>query len=65
MDIDSLISEIFIRLALWDQKNQNHHDRFILDKLWEEVAVKLNTSKKNFSFELKKNTYIQYIQIYT
>ena len=46
MDIDSLISEIFVRPSLWDQKDKNHHNRFVLDKLWDEVAIKLNTTRK-------------------
>ena len=44
MDIDMLIGEIFIRSPMWDQKDKNHHNRFILDKLWDEVATKLNTT---------------------
>lgn len=48
MDIDCLIGEIFLRPALWDQKNKNHHNRFVLDKLWDEVGAKLNTSRKFF-----------------
>lgn len=46
MDVDILISEIFVRPPLWDQKDKNHHNRFILDKLWKELAVKLNTTRK-------------------
>ncbi|XP_072397839.1 uncharacterized protein [Diabrotica undecimpunctata] len=46
MDIDNLISEIFIRSPLWYYKNKNHHNRFVLDKLWDKVAVKLNTKRK-------------------
>ncbi|KAL1506356.1 hypothetical protein ABEB36_005736 [Hypothenemus hampei] len=45
MDIETLISEIFIRSPLWDQKSKYHHNRFVLDKLWDEVAVKLNTTR--------------------
>ncbi|KAL1487721.1 hypothetical protein ABEB36_015628 [Hypothenemus hampei] len=44
MDNNILISEVFIRPHLWDQKNKNHHNRFVLDKLWDGVATKLNTT---------------------
>ncbi|XP_071055239.1 uncharacterized protein [Onthophagus taurus] len=44
MDVDCLIGEVFVRSPLWDQKNKNHHNRFVLDKLWHEVAVKLSTT---------------------
>ncbi|XP_044760300.1 uncharacterized protein LOC123317754 [Coccinella septempunctata] len=43
MDVDLLISEIFVRPPLWDQNNKNHHNRFISDKLWGQVAHKLHT----------------------
>ena len=33
MNIDMLIGEVFLRSPLWDQKDKNHHNRFILDKL--------------------------------
>ncbi|KAL1489914.1 hypothetical protein ABEB36_013840 [Hypothenemus hampei] len=45
MDIDLLISEVFTRTPLWDQKDKNHHNRFILDKKWDEVAENLNTTR--------------------
>lgn len=45
MDIDKLISEVFIRSPLWDQKNPNHCNRSVSDKLRYEVAIELNTRK--------------------
>ena len=47
MDIEKLIAEVFIRSPLWDQKDKNHHNRFILDQLWDEVGVKLKTKRKH------------------
>lgn len=46
MDADKLIAEVFVRTPLWDQKNIHHHNRFVLDKLWDEVAAILNTSRE-------------------
>jgi hypothetical protein len=46
MDIESLVAEIFTRPALWDKSDKNHHNRFVLDKLWLEVAQELNTKRK-------------------
>ncbi|KAL1489701.1 hypothetical protein ABEB36_013637 [Hypothenemus hampei] len=45
MDIEKLISEVFKRTPLWDKRDQNHHNRFILDKKWDEVAEHLNTTR--------------------
>lgn len=46
MDIDKLITEVFIRAPLWDQTNKHHHNRFVLDKSWDEVAAVLKTTRK-------------------
>ena len=45
MGIDKLISEVFSRYPLWDQKDTNRRSRFVLDKLSDEVAIKLNTTQ--------------------
>ncbi|XP_043512715.1 uncharacterized protein LOC122530109 [Frieseomelitta varia] len=37
---------VYKRRALWDQKDRNHHNRYILDKLWEEVATELHSTSK-------------------
>lgn len=46
MDVDNLISQILLRPALWDKTDKNHHNRFVLDKLWSEVAQEMNTKRK-------------------
>lgn len=46
MDMNSLIREVSLRPPLWDRKSIHHHNRYALDKLWNEVAVKLNVSRK-------------------
>ena len=43
---NALISLVYKRRALWDQKDRNHHNRYILDKLWEEVATELHSTSK-------------------
>ncbi|XP_054288084.1 uncharacterized protein LOC129003799 [Macrosteles quadrilineatus] len=45
MDVDNLISQVFMRPALWDKCDKNHHNRFVLDKLWNEVAEELKTKQ--------------------
>nr|XP_012230427.1 PREDICTED: transcription factor Adf-1-like [Linepithema humile] len=45
MNVDKLISEIYVRSPLWDRRNSNHHNRFVLDKLWDEVAHQLHTTR--------------------
>lgn len=46
MDIEQLISAVFTRDALWDQRNPQHHNRYLLDKLWDAVAEELRTTSK-------------------
>ena len=46
MDTDKLVSAVFIRNALWDQRDVQHHNRFVLDKLWDEVAAEMKTTSK-------------------
>ncbi|XP_069682670.1 galectin-4-like isoform X2 [Periplaneta americana] len=40
MDNEQLISEIFIRPPIWDQRHKFHHNRYVPDKCWEEAAAK-------------------------
>lgn len=45
MNAEKLISEMFVRLSLWHERDKNYCNKFILDKLWNKVALKLNTRK--------------------
>jgi hypothetical protein len=48
MDVNKLISLVHVRTALWDKGDARHHNRYVLDKLWGEVAHELcSTSKYN------------------
>ncbi|CAH1978009.1 unnamed protein product [Acanthoscelides obtectus] len=44
MNTEELITSIFMKKALWDQKDPQHHNRFILDKLWDAVAKEMNST---------------------
>lgn len=44
--MEGLISAVFVRSPLWDQLDPKHHNRYILDKLWGEVANLLKSSSK-------------------
>lgn len=46
MDIQSLITEVHARPALWDQRAKNHCNRQVTDELWSEVAVALELPSK-------------------
>lgn len=46
MDIDQIISEIFSRPALWDQKNKLYHNRVFVEKLWTSVAAEIKVPSK-------------------
>jgi len=46
MNVDVLITSVFKRKPLWDQKDPEHHNRYVLDKMWDEVAVEMKTTSK-------------------
>jgi hypothetical protein len=46
MDYKLLISEVFSKKPLWQLSHPHHHNRGVLDKLWDEVANKMNYSRK-------------------
>uniref|UniRef100_T1H7P0 Uncharacterized protein n=1 Tax=Rhodnius prolixus TaxID=13249 RepID=T1H7P0_RHOPR len=45
MDIETFIGSVFLKKPLWDQKDPLHHNRFVLDKEWDDVAKQFNTTK--------------------
>jgi hypothetical protein len=49
-DTDKLISLVHLRKALWDQGYSGHHNRYVSDKLWVEVAQELGCTSKYNSF---------------
>lgn len=46
MDINKLIGLVKERIPLWNQGDSGHHNRYVLDKLWGEVAQELNSTSK-------------------
>ncbi|XP_067617613.1 uncharacterized protein [Eurosta solidaginis] len=53
MDIDQIISEIFSRPALWDQKNKLYHNRVYVEKLWTSVAAEIKVPKEDLKKKWK------------
>ena len=45
--MESLISAVFSRPAIWDSSVKNHSDRDIIQKLWNEIAEELNCEGNN------------------
>ncbi|CAH1982190.1 unnamed protein product [Acanthoscelides obtectus] len=45
MDVDAFITSVFVKNPLWDQKDSQHHNRFVLDKLWDAVAEEMKTTR--------------------
>ncbi|CAD7082654.1 unnamed protein product [Hermetia illucens] len=45
MDCEVLINAVQERPAVWDIANKHHHNRHILDKLWDEIRRKVGSSK--------------------
>lgn len=46
MDCQMLIDLVKARPALWDKKEKNHHNRYILEKNWDEIAKKMKLPSK-------------------
>lgn len=46
MDKDLLISCVMENTEIWDQRHKAHHNRYILDKRWAEVAGKCGATGK-------------------
>ncbi|KAK4322772.1 hypothetical protein Pmani_006440 [Petrolisthes manimaculis] len=38
MDVELLISKVFVRPALWDKRNKLHANKNVVDKLWAEIC---------------------------
>ncbi|XP_073990811.1 uncharacterized protein [Rhodnius prolixus] len=45
MEVEKLISAVFAHECLWNQAHPDHHNRFVLEKEWEEVSTSLNIKK--------------------
>ncbi|XP_073986798.1 uncharacterized protein [Rhodnius prolixus] len=45
MEVEKLISAVFAHECLWNQAHPDHHNRFVLEKEWEEVSTSLNSKK--------------------
>lgn len=59
MNCAALISEVCCRKPLWDSTHPQHHNRTVLDKLWDEVAQNMDFSGMYHSRETSmKNVYI-------
>lgn len=46
MEVEKLISAVFAHECLWNQAHPDHHNRFVLEKEWEEVSTSLNIKSK-------------------
>lgn len=43
---EMLINNVRIRNVLWDQRNSGHHNRYLLDLKWEEIAKIMGVDRK-------------------
>jgi hypothetical protein len=46
MDKTYLIELVRDMMPLWDQRDQNYHNRYLKPKLWDEIGEKLNIAGK-------------------
>lgn len=53
MDAEQLILEVRNRRCLWDQRDRSYKNRNIVEKLWQEVAEKMQTPSKYIIILLK------------
>ncbi|XP_046685246.1 uncharacterized protein LOC124370985 [Homalodisca vitripennis] len=47
MDVESFVLSVRSRESIWNQQLANHHNRYVLDKLWKEVGQENNCSVKD------------------
>lgn len=45
MNTEDLINSVEIRRPLWDQQDPTHHNRYVLDKLWDEIAKEMKCER--------------------
>ncbi|XP_049308608.1 uncharacterized protein LOC125777554 [Bactrocera dorsalis] len=53
MNVEQLISEVFSRPALWDQKNKCYHNRVLVEKLGMSVASEMKIPKEDLKKKWK------------
>ena len=46
MDLESLISQVFAAVVVWDAKEPKHCDRQFIAKQWDGIAAKLGVECK-------------------
>ncbi|KAJ4449076.1 hypothetical protein ANN_00471, partial [Periplaneta americana] len=47
MDVEKLIALVFERPTIWNKAHPDHQNRFVISKLWQEVAGEMNLSRDN------------------
>ncbi|XP_067623379.1 uncharacterized protein [Eurosta solidaginis] len=64
MKIEELISAVYVRNSLWDQNDDCHRNRFVLDKLWDEVAAQMGSTREAVRSKWKtlRDTYRKELQ---
>ncbi len=50
MDVETLISEVYLRPAIWDKNRNDHANRNVLDKVWKEISHEINLEGLKLSF---------------
>ena len=50
MDVEKLISEVYLRPAIWDKSRNDHANRNVLDKVLKEISHEMNLEGLKLSF---------------
>lgn len=64
MDVEKLITLIYEKKPLWDMADKSYHMRDIQRKLWQEVAVEINTKGKLNQIWVSGMIYLQTNKIF-
>lgn len=56
MNVRLFIAEIEKRRALWDQQDENYHNKKVLAELWEEIADVFGIQGNHFYFIKRKTS---------
>lgn len=46
MDVEKLIGLVQSKPPLWNQAHPDHQNRFVVAKLWDDIATEMNTDRK-------------------
>lgn len=54
LNVDKFINSVYTRGPLWDQRDDGHHNRFILNKLWDDVGREFGITRESLNIDFSR-----------